>query len=129
MIPEGCLILGSVICDGEQESLSDLEVKCICETDGVTRSGRTDYSGQFSIDGVAHDSTCHLEVRDSSDELLGASAEFQTFLEKEIYKEIKLTKDKELDESVPTQEVTTITGWDEHDERASGPTDQPPLGR
>ncbi len=129
MIPEGCVILGSVASDSEQDSLSDLQVKCICETNGLTRSSRTDHSGQFRIDGVAHDSTCLLEVRDSSGDVLGATPEFQTFLEKEIYKEIKLTKGEEPDEAVPAQEVTPLAGWDEHDDSESVPVDQPPVGR
>ncbi len=87
MIPEGCAIHGH-IADESGAALTDVEVKCICGAENITRSGRTDESGAYGIMGVLVNSRCRLEVHDSNRNIIAVSDPFETVQTKEMRRDL-----------------------------------------
>ncbi len=88
MIPEGCLVHGRVLVEGEMVDVPDLEVRCNCANGAFARSDRTDKAGEFKISGVPLTSKCCIEVCGTGGEVLARSAPFETLHKKEIYRKI-----------------------------------------
>ena len=88
MMPEGCLVHGRVLVEGETAGAPDLEVTCICGDGAFSRSDRTDPAGEFRISGVPLASKCFIEAYGIDGEVLARSAPFETLHKKEVYRKM-----------------------------------------
>ncbi len=82
MIPEGCLVYGRVLVEGEMVDVPDLEVRCICADGAFARSDRTDQGGEFKISGVPLVSKCCIEVCGTGGEVLRVRLRSKPFTRK-----------------------------------------------
>jgi hypothetical protein len=90
MMPEGCLVHGRVLVEGETAGAPNLEVKCICGDGAFSRSDRTDPAGEFRISGVPLASKCCIEAYGMDGEVVARSAPFETLHKKEVYRKIAI---------------------------------------
>ena len=65
MIPEGCLVHGRVLVEGEMVDVPDLEVRCVCANGAFTRSDRTDQQRRIQdFRCAAYVQVLHRSLRD-----------------------------------------------------------------
>ena len=127
MMPEGCLVHGRVLVEGEKGDAPDLEVTCVCADGAFSRSDRTDPAGEFRISGVPLASKCFIEVYGIDGEVLARSAPFETLHKKEVYRKIAIP-------SLPSSKKTSSVGiepvvvWDDDKGDHTGPPHPPAAG-
>lgn len=124
MIPEGCLVTGSLVVENGEGEVSDHEVTCVCRSDDYSRSVKTDANGQFQINGVPVNSECVLEVRGRDGNLLTRTDAFQTVQKREMHRKIRI--DSVAPESQPEPEplATADSEPEPSSEEGSGPIEQ-----
>jgi hypothetical protein len=127
MMPEGCLVRGRVLVDGETAGVSDLEVRCICADGTFSRTDRTDPAGEFRIAGAPLSSKCLLEVSRTDGEVLGRSAPFETLHKKEIYRKITVPPPATTEKTSPAG-LDSAVEWDEDKGDVGGPPQPPAAG-
>jgi hypothetical protein len=127
MMPEGCLVRGRVLLDGETAGAPDFEVRCICAGGAFSRADRTDPAGEFRISGVPLASKCVIEVRGTAGEVLGRSAPFETLHKKEIYRKVAISPVPAAAEmsAIP---LDSATEWDEGKGDLAEPAHSPAAG-
>jgi hypothetical protein len=125
MMPEGCLVRGRVLFEGETAAAPALEVRCVCADGDFSRSDRTDPAGEFRISGVPLASKCTLDVIGTSGEVMGRSAPFETLHKKEIYRKIAVAP-LPASEKTSTIALDSAVEWDkdrgDHAEPPHSPT-------
>ncbi len=127
MMPEGCLVHGRVLVEGETAGVPDLEVKCICANGAFSRSDRTDSAGEFRVSGAPLTSKCSIEVYGIGGEVLARSAPFETLHKKEIYRKIAIPSFS-TSEKTSSVALESAVAWDDVKEDHSGPPDSPAAG-
>ena len=127
MMPEGCLVHGRVLIEGEAAGAPDLEVTCMCADGAFSRSDRSDPAGEFRISGVPLASKCLIEVYGTDGEVLARSAPFETLHKKEVYRKIAIPP---LSSSPKTSgvELEPAVVWDDDKGDPAGPPVPPAAG-
>ncbi len=127
MMPEGCLVHGRVLVEGETAGAPDLEVTCICGDGAFSRSDRTDPAGEFRISGVPLASKCFIEAYGIDGEVLARSAPFETLHKKEVYRKIAIPPlpSSQKTSSVDLEPAVT---WDDDKGDHTGPPPHPAAG-
>jgi hypothetical protein len=93
MIPEGCLVSGTVFNDPSGMVVPGVEVKCVSRTGEFSRSSFTNAEGHFRISAIPVNSECHLEVLSENGKVIGESHPFETVQKKEISQDIRIPAD------------------------------------
>jgi hypothetical protein len=127
MMPEGCLVRGRVLIDGETSGVPDLEVRCIWADGAFSRRDRTDPAGEFRIPGVPLSSKCLIEVSTTDGEVLGRSAPFETLHKKEVYRKIAVPP-LDATEKPSTTALDSAVEWEEDKGDIGGPPHSPAAG-
>jgi hypothetical protein len=126
MMPEGCLVRGRVLIDGETVGVPDLEVKCICGDGTFFRTDHTDPAGEFRIAGVPLSSKCLIEVSGTDGEVLGRSTPFETLYKKEIYRKIAVPSPVTTEKTSASSD--SAVEWDADEEDIGDPPHSPAVG-
>jgi hypothetical protein len=103
MIPEGCIVTGSLVMDDDEKGVSDHEVTCVCRSENYSRSVKTDDNGRFQINGLPVNSQCILEVRAPDGNLLTRTDAFQTVQKREVRKKIRIDSVAPVSQLEPEQ--------------------------
>jgi hypothetical protein len=127
MMPEGCLLHGRVLVEGETTGAPDLEVKCICPDGAFSRSDRSDPAGEFRISGVPLASKCFIEVYGIDGAVLARSAPFETLHKKEVYRKITIPPHPSSQEA-PSVDLESVDAWDDDKGDHTGPAHPPASG-
>lgn len=90
LVSQSCLIQGRAILEDVNSPLPDLEIKCICRSEGFVGTTRTDRGGNFSLSNVPMNSECYLEAIDQSGTILVKTNRFETG-QKQLYKDIRIS--------------------------------------
>jgi len=91
LVSQGCLIQGRAILEDGNSPLPDLEIKCICKSEGFVGTSRTDDGGNFRLSNVPMNSECYLEAIDQSGNILAKTNGFETVQKKQLYKDIRIS--------------------------------------
>jgi hypothetical protein len=106
MIPEGCLVHGTVLTEEGGEPAEGLKVTCVRKGGDFSRSEPIGPGGEFRFFGVPHDSEYVLEVTGPDGGLLSTSAPIETSRRREVSCEIQVP-------SPQTEQAGQSSGSDE----------------
>jgi hypothetical protein len=109
MIPEGCLVQGRVITEPGGRPLPGYEVKCFCGNRDFLRSTLTGAAGEFRIPGVLLNSKCFIEICGEDGAPIAQSDPFETVQKKEIYREMVIPTEPELEDDADAEESAADT--------------------
>jgi hypothetical protein len=90
LVTQGCLVQGRVILEDGAVPLPNIQVKCICKSEGFVGTCSTDEVGYFRLSNVPINSECFLEAIDLSGNTLAKTEVFETVQKKQLYKDIKI---------------------------------------
>lgn len=90
LVSQGCLIQGRVILEDGAVPLPNIQVKCVCKSEGFVGTSSTDEVGYFRLSNVPINSECFLEAIDLSGNTLAKTEVFETVQKKQLYKDIKI---------------------------------------
>ncbi len=115
MVPEGCVVHGSLLLEPAKGIPSGLVVRCfVKERDDLSLSGAVDSEAAFRIVGVPTESACRLEVRDSGGELLATTQPFEIGRESEFRHDITIPAPQACCMMPTTESPPTGTGNGDH---------------
>lgn len=121
MIPEGCLVQGSLSFEGSgAESDGNIEIRCVCENDGSFRSEKLKAgAGPFRIWGVPRETLCHLEAVSPEGEVLTRSEAFDTGQSNHISRQLKVrSQTLETDDIAQSEDESEVASWNKQEEEA-----------
>ena len=90
LVSQECLIKGRAILEDGNLPLPDIEIKCVCRSEGFVGTSRTDEGGNFRLPNVPMNSECYLEAIDQSGNILAKTNGFETVQKKQLYKDIRI---------------------------------------
>jgi hypothetical protein len=93
MLPEGCVVYGTLFRDPDGAALPGVEVTCVSRTGEFSRSTVTDADGRFKISAIPVNSECHLEILSAEGKVIGLSPAFETVQKKEIFQDLRISPD------------------------------------
>jgi hypothetical protein len=90
LVSQECLIKGRAILEDGNLPLPDIEIKCVCRSEGFVGTSRTDEGGNFRLPNVPMNSECYLEAIDQSGNILAKTNGFEMVQKKQLYKDIRI---------------------------------------
>ena len=90
VVSQGCVIQGRAILEDGVTPLHNIQINCVCKSDGFVEASKTDSSGQFRLFNAPMNSEGYLEAVDLNGNVLARTEPFETVQKRQIYKDVTI---------------------------------------